>query len=145
MKNFKQHMIEAEWRPIKIPELTQAQLDGVEEYADKLFQHLNLDIEFTKHFKERVNDIRNKKQITEDELKALFTKAHSKYGLKISKMNAGAEAVLNDMKTDINMPFAINWNSKRELEFAAKTVMRKKGFKTKDKTYNLETYNGIPS
>ena len=39
------------------------QIKSVEEYADKLFRELGLDVEFTKHFKERINDPRNNKPI----------------------------------------------------------------------------------
>ena len=45
------------------------------------------------------------------------------------------EAVLNDMQTDINMPFALKWDGK-ELDLIAKTVMRKPNFAT-SKTYIL--------
>jgi hypothetical protein len=40
-----------------------------------------------------------------------------------------AEAVLNDMQTDINMPFVLKWDGK-ELDLVAKTVMRKSNFAT---------------
>jgi hypothetical protein len=42
-----------------------------------------------------------------------------------------AEAVLNDMQTDINMPFVLKWDGK-ELDLIAKTVMRKQNFGTPD-------------
>ena len=41
-----------------------------------------------------------------------------------------AEAVIKDMKTDINMPFVINIDRKGMLDLVAKTIMRKKNFKT---------------
>jgi hypothetical protein len=48
-------------------------------------------------------------------------------------MGPDAEAVLKDMQTDVNMPFVLQWDSKnKELDLVAKTVMRKKGFKTPD-------------
>ena len=45
------------------------------------------------------------------------------------KLGPDAQAVLSDMKTDINMPFVLNLKG-GELELVAKTVMRKKDFKT---------------
>ena len=38
-------------------------LDSIERYADKLFKVIGVDIEFTKHFFDRVNDARNGKPI----------------------------------------------------------------------------------
>ena len=48
--------------------LTQSELQIVEDYADKLFKDIGIDIEFTYHFFKRVNDLRNKKEITKEEL-----------------------------------------------------------------------------
>ncbi|RMG32810.1 MAG: hypothetical protein D6732_12935, partial [Methanobacteriota archaeon] len=51
--------------------ITKQQLDALEKHLDALFRHLNIDIEFTKHFFERLHDARNKKDITIDELNDL--------------------------------------------------------------------------
>ena len=109
--------------------LTQQELDAVEKYADALFSKLNIDIEFTRHFIERVNDVRNKKQISKSELIRLFKQTYKKYGKKIEKLGDDAEAVITDMTTDINMPFVLNWDGK-EFDLISKTIMRKKNFKT---------------
>ena len=94
-------------------------------------KRVGIDIEFTKHFLDRVNDSRNKKQITFSELTQLFRKTWKKYGYKIPELGDGAQAVLNDMMTDINIPFVLNWDSKsQEFDLINKTVMRKKNFKT---------------
>jgi hypothetical protein len=45
-------------------------------------------------------------------------------------MSDDANAVINDMKTDINMPFVIDIGDKGAMELIAKTVMRKKNFST---------------
>ena len=52
--------------------ITQSDLDQVEKYADRLFAALGIDVEFTRHFMDRVNDARNIKQITVAELIRLF-------------------------------------------------------------------------
>ena len=52
--------------------ITQSDLDQIEKYADRLFAALKIDVEFTKHFMDRVNDARNIKQITVAELIRLF-------------------------------------------------------------------------
>jgi hypothetical protein len=57
---------------------------------------------------------------------------YKKYGKKIAKMNPDAEAVITDMETDVNMPFVLNLDKNGMLDLVAKTVMRKKDFKTKD-------------
>jgi len=110
-------------------ELTKSDIDQVERYADKLFASLKIDVEFTRHFIDRVNDARNVKQITTSELVRLFKQSYKKYGKKIAKMPDDANAVINDMKTDLNMPFVLSYK-KGEIELVAKTVMRKKNFTT---------------
>ena len=63
-------------------ELTQTELDQLETFADRLFAKLGIDVEFTRHFLDRVNDERNVKQITASELTRLF-KQEYKNGAKI--------------------------------------------------------------
>tara|TARA_R110000868_G_scaffold73450_1_gene212990 strand:+ start:151 stop:549 length:399 start_codon:yes stop_codon:yes gene_type:complete len=111
--------------------ISYSELDAVENYADKLFKELGLDVEFSKHFKERVNDPRNSKPITPAELIGLFKRAYSKSGKKISEMPPNAEAVLQDMRTDLNTPFVIEFDPRKgELDLVLKTIMRKRDFMT---------------
>jgi hypothetical protein len=124
MKTFRQHLLSEQ-------EITKQDLDGVEKYADRLYKAVGIDVEFTRHFLDRVNDTRNKKQMTVAELIRLFKQSYKKYGKKIAKLGPDAEAVINDMQTDVNMPFVLKWDGK-ELDLVAKTVMRKKDFKTPD-------------
>lgn len=115
-------------------QITDKDLKEIERYADALFKAVGVDIQFTKHFLERVNDERNIRQITIDELTELFRKTFKMYGTRIPKLGADAEAVLNDMKTNINLPFVLKWDDKsQELDLVAKTVMRKKNFMTQNK------------
>lgn len=115
-------------------EITDKDLKEIERYADALFKAVGVDIQFTKHFLERVNDERNIRQITIDELTELFRKTFKMYGTRIPKLGADAEAVLNDMKTNINLPFVLKWDDKsQELDLVAKTIMRKKNFMTQNK------------
>ena len=118
-------------------QLTAKDLDTVEKYADKLYKSLGVDIAFTRHFLDRVNDTRNVKQITIAELIRLFKQSYKKYGKQIPKLGNDAQAVLNDIKTDINMPFVLKWDGK-EFELIAKTIMRKKDFKTSNKKLSFE-------
>ena len=111
--------------------ITSSELDILEDYADKLFKELNLDVEFSRHFRERVNDPRNRKPITTAELIGLFKRAYQKSGKKISEMPPNAEAVLQDMRTDLNTPFVIEFDPRNgELDLVLKTIMRKRDFMT---------------
>ena len=95
--------------------ITQQQdLDNLERWADTLFNKVGIDIEFTKHFIKRVNDSRNKKQITFHELTLLFRDTYKKHGKKIPRLGPGAEAVIKDIKTDVNMTFVLEWDPKSQ-------------------------------
>ena len=118
-------------------EIKKSDLDQIEKYADRLFGALDIDVEFTRHFLDRVNDKRNKRPIVPSELTRLFKQTYKKYGKTIRKLGPDAEAVINDMKTDINMPFVLNLKG-GELELVAKTVMRKKNFKTSNPKLSFE-------
>ena len=103
----------------------------VETYADKLFAEVGLDVEFSKHFKDRLNDERNKKPITTAELIGFFKRAYERSGKKIANLPAKAEAVIQDMRTDLNTPFVIEFDPKnKEMDLKMKTIMRKKEFMT---------------
>jgi len=119
--------------------VSKTDLDGVEKYADRLYKSVGVDVEFTRHFLDRVNDARNKKQITVAELIRLFKQSFKQYGKKIAKLGPDAEAVLNDMQTDVNMPFVLKWDSRNnELDLVAKTVMRKRDFATSNQKLSFK-------
>ena len=118
--------------------ITQKQLNAIESYADRLFRAVDIDVEFTRHFIDRVNDSRNKKQITQSELIRLFKQTYKKHGKQIPQMGDEAQAVIRDMQTDINMPFVLAYdNRNKELDLVAKTIMRKKGFKTSNQKLDI--------
>lgn len=122
-------------------EVTQRQLDSLEQVLDRVFAQLGIDVEFTRHFLDRVNDERNVRQITITELAQLFKKEFVKWGKPIAQLGPDAEAVMKDLATDINIPFALNWNKATGmLELVAKTVMRKKNFSTPNKEFPVEGY-----
>ena len=117
--------------------VTQLQLNALEKVLDRVFGNVGIDVEFTRHFLDRVNDARNVKPISIQELGMLFKKEFIKYGKPIAQLGPDAEAVMKDLSSDINIPFALNWNGK-ELELIAKTVMRKKNFTTPNKEFAVE-------
>ena len=129
MLTFKNFIIEDE--STGSVKLSKKDLDSIEKYADRLYKSVGIDVEFTRHFLDRVNDARNKKQITVAELIRMFKQSYKKHGKKIAQLGPDAEAVLNDIQTDINMPFVLKWDGE-ELDLVAKTVMRKKNFGTSD-------------
>jgi hypothetical protein len=131
MIRFKQYLL------LEQP-ITWNDLNHIEKYADQLFKMVGINVEFTKHFLDRVNDPRNGKPITVSELVSLFNKEFQKYGDKFKNLRGDSEAVLKDMATDINTPVAFEWNKAiGVLEMIAKTVMRKHNFLTKDKEYKV--------
>ena len=130
LKSFNQYVLTEQ-------QLSKQDLDGVEKYADRLYKSVGIDVEFTRHFLDRVNDVRNKKQITVAELIRLFKQSYKKYGKKIAQLGPDAEAVLNDMQTDVNMPFALKWDG-NELDLIAKTVMRKTNFATSNQKLSFK-------
>jgi hypothetical protein len=110
-------------------EVSRQDLKTLEKTLDALFKSLNIDIEFTKHFLDRVNDNRNKPNIKFAELQAMFRKTYARYADKLKSLPDGAQRVLHDLQTDINVPFVIDIN-KRGMDLISKTVMRKKNFKS---------------
>jgi len=136
----------------KDPPVTRKQLKELENYLDRVWKNLDIDIEFTRHFIDRLNDSRNGKQITIEELKDLFIKAFKKHGKNINKSgnrHKDIGAVLTDLKTNVNSPFFLKWdNSKKEFDLVATTIMRKKNFRPKDreKKYTVESCDiSLPS
>jgi len=122
--------------------ITTVDLDQLETFADKLFAKVGIDVEFTRHFLDRVNDARNVKPITMAELTRLFKQEFKRYGKPIAQMGPGQEAVMKDLQTDINLPFALQYDRENnELDLIAKTVMRKKDFKTPDREFPVEGWS----
>lgn len=120
-------------------EITRQELKTLESVLDKLFEGLGIDIEFTRHFHDRVNDARNKKQITLCELSNIFQSLYRKYGTQLTKEPDEIEELIKSISTNINIPVVLEWNFRsKKIELIAKTVMRKKNFKTRDKVLRVE-------
>ena len=115
-------------------DISMSQLNQVEKHLDKIWAKVGIDVEFTRHFHDRVNDERNKKPISTAELIRIYREIYKKYGKPISKLSRGTEILLKDMSTDINVPVVLKWDGK-EFDMIAKTVMRKKNFKSRTKKY----------
>lgn len=128
MKTFNQYLLEKTECTIYSPK----QVDDLEKFADRLLDKWGVDIEFTKHFHERLSDSRNNPCIKMAELQQLFKKIDKDKGKKI-KSTTDHEAVMVDLSKDINLPFVLEINEEGEFIVRFKTIMRKKDFKTPDK------------
>jgi hypothetical protein len=111
--------------------ITKSDIRELEKFADDLLAKFNIDVEFTKHFGDRMSDDRNTPCIQVKELKDFFRKIYANQGSKI-KGNRGIEAVLKDMQKNLNMPVVIDYRN-GEVEVRFKTIMRKKNFTTPSK------------
>jgi phosphopantetheine adenylyltransferase len=127
-------------------EVTQSELNDIEKIADEWFEDYGIDVVFTKHFIERVNDERNGKPISSEELEDLFTQTAEKYGEKLANLPDDYQAVLFKLRNDINLPFALNYDEKNdEMDLVAKTVMRKRNFQTSNPKLTLQEIYSEPS
>jgi len=126
---------------VEVPEtveekFSQSDVDGLEKFADRILKKYDIDVEFTRHFVDRLNDPRNKPEIKVAELQRFFKKIQKNKGKDI-RQNPDVEVVLKDLASDINLPVVINYKD-GEFEVVNKTVMRKKDFKTPDKVIKYE-------
>jgi phosphoglycerate-specific signal transduction histidine kinase len=113
-------------------------LKKAEALLDKLFKVLNIDVEFTRHFHDRINDPRNVRDITLDELFKIYMDVFKKHGKTIAKLPDDAEAIMKDISSDVNIPFVLNYDPKRKMiDMVAKTIMRKKNFKSSSRFYKV--------
>jgi len=116
--------------------VSQNQLNDVERFAEKLFKKYNIDIDFTRHFFDRVNDERNVEiggsEITVPELQQLFKKEQRQWGKKIAEIPSGEEGVMLDKRTNINIPFVKKDTPEPQPDkVITKTTMKKPNFHPK--------------
>ncbi len=111
--------------------VSQKQISDLEKFADRILKKFDIDVEFTRHFVDRVNDARNDPDITIAELQKLFKKIQKAKGTRL-KDAKGTEVVLKDIAKDLNIPAVVKFKN-GEFIVTAKTIMRKKDFKTPDK------------
>jgi hypothetical protein len=120
-------------------EITQQDVEQLDRFADRVFSRVGIDVEFTRHFLQRVNDERNGSQITMAELTRLFKQEAKKHGKPIARLGPNTEAVLKDMQTDINAPFVLQYDrANDELDLIVKTIMRKPNFGTSSQVFAVE-------
>jgi hypothetical protein len=115
-----------------INEIPMADLVKIDQYADK---QLNpVDVVLTdKHFFDRLQDPRNKKDISQAELIGFFKRLGKRKKDFVNFLNQYNQIVAKDNRSKINIPFM-----KQANKIIAKTVMRKDDFKTSSPEYNFE-------
>jgi len=124
---------------VKLMAVTAVDIKDLEKFADRIFGQVGIDVEFTRHFLDRVNDERNGKEIVPAELTRLFKQEHKRWAKPIAQMGPDSEAVMKDLQTNINMPFALVLDKENdELDLIAKTIMRKDNFTTPNKVFAVE-------
>ena len=119
----------------KNEDFTQKDVNDLEKFADRILKKYNIDVEFTRHFVDRLNDPRNSPAIKVSELQKFFKKIQRNKGQNI-RNNPDVEAVLKDMSTNLNLPVVIKTKGDDSFEVTNKTIMRKKDFKTTSKVIN---------
>jgi hypothetical protein len=115
--------------------LTPPQLDQVERFADRLWHKLGIDVSFTQHFMQRLNDPRNGTDITVSGLIRLFRQEYQRYGRDIAALDSGSQAVMRDLVTHLNLPFVIQQDMGDTRQLKIKTIMRKPQFHTPNPVY----------
>ena len=118
---------------------TQRDIDDVEKFADRILRKYDIDIEFTRHFIDRLNDPRNNPEIKIAELQRFFKKIQRAKGQNI-RNNPDVELVLKDMSSNLNLPVVIKKRGD-SFEVVNKTIMRKPDFKTTSKVIRYEESN----
>lgn len=111
-------------------EMSMQDLQDAERVIEYLFKHLNLDVVWTTHFKDRIQG--RESDVTKFELAGAFQKMKEKYGERLLAARENHRefvGVLKDLATELNIPFAIDFDRKNSLNNKYKlrgiTIMRK--------------------
>lgn len=114
-----------------INEIPMADLKQIDTFADKKLNPM--DVVLTgKHFFDRLNDPRNGKEVTNAELIGFFKRLGKKKSEFVDFLNQYNQVVATDDRTNLNIPFM-----KQSNKAIAKTVMRKRDFKTSNKKLDI--------
>jgi hypothetical protein len=105
-------------------EMSVSDVDAIEDFADKKLNPVDVDLT-SNHFFDRLNDPRNKKDISGAELIGFFKRLSKKKKEFVEFLTKYKEVVATDNRTNINIPFM-----KLANKAIAKTIMRKKNFHT---------------
>jgi len=115
----------------KINEIPMGDLQKIDQFADKKLNPVDV-VLTDKHFFDRLNDPRNGKEISQAELIGFFKRLSKKRKEFVEFLNQYNSLVAVDDRTNINIPFM-----KQANKAIAKTIMRKKDFKSSDKKLDI--------
>ena len=115
----------------KIHEIPMGDLQKIDQFADKKLNPVDI-VLTDKHFFDRLNDPRNGKEISQAELIGFFKRLSKHKKEFVEFLNKYNSVVAVDDRTNINIPFM-----KQANKAIAKTVMRKKDFKTPDQKLDI--------
>ena len=116
---------------VPINEIPMDDLQKIDQFADKKLNPVDV-VLTDKHFFDRLNDPRNGKEISQAELIGFFKRLGKKKKEFVEFLNQYKSLVAVDDRTKINIPFM-----KQANKAIAKTVMRKKDFKSTDKKLDI--------
>lgn len=119
------------WSKLPINEIPMGDLQKIDQFADKKLNPVDIVIT-DKHFFDRLNDPRNGKEISQAELIGFFKRLSKKKKEFVDFLNKYNSVVAVDDRTNINIPFM-----KQANKAIAKTVMRKKDFKSPDQKLDI--------
>lgn len=119
------------WSKLPINEIPMGDLQKIDQFADKKLNPVDV-VLTDKHFFDRLNDPRNGKEISQAELIGFFKRLSKHKKEFVEFLNKYNSLVAVDDRTNINIPFM-----KQANKAIAKTVMRKKDFKTPDKKLEI--------
>ena len=117
----------------------QKDVNDLEKFADRILKKYKVDVEFTKHFVDRLNDKRNSPEIKVAELQRFFKKIQRNKAQNIID-NPDTEIVLKDMSTNLNLPVKIVTKG-NSFKVTNKTIMRKDNFSSPNKIIKYEEFN----
>jgi hypothetical protein len=118
---------------------TYNEVKDLEKFADRLLNKYGVDIEFTRHFGDRMSDQRNKPCIKISELQQMFKRIEASKAEKIRKQKDG-EYVIVDLQKDLNLPVVIEYKRGTGFEVRVKTIIRKKNFMTTNSKVTVESF-----
>jgi hypothetical protein len=110
--------------------VSQAQLNDLKKFSDRMLKKFNIDIKFTPHFADRMNDKRNDPAIKVTELQRLLKKIVKNKGKGIKQYgDTDIQPVLKDIQSDINIPVVVKYDDGK-FQVYGKSIMRKKDYRT---------------
>ena len=125
MKTFKEYLTERVYID---------QLERIEHSINQKAGHFNIRFRLAgNHFFDRINTDRNKIEITPNYIEKIFEKLLVRYGKLLITMREGSEFILKDASSNVVVPIVVKPNN----IFAAKTIMQKANFYTRDKTLRV--------